>query len=170
MLSRTDRRMRGIDRVLGGEKAIDVVTGHIDGKSIGSKDDKISGVLVLTPTRLMFYHQSLFGIGKYKTEEYALSRINSININAGMTGATIHIISSGNDLIMKCGITDQNPTEFVKNVKMQMSGSIPAQQVVTNEIHTTDIADQIKKLADLRDQGILTDDEFNMKKKQLLGI
>jgi len=33
-----------------------------------------------------------------------------------------------------------------------------------------DIADQIKKLADLRDSGILTEEEFNAKKKQLLNI
>lgn len=33
-----------------------------------------------------------------------------------------------------------------------------------------DTADQIKKLADLRDSGILTEEEFSAKKKQLLGI
>ncbi|MBC6972973.1 SHOCT domain-containing protein [Bacillus sp. Xin] len=33
-----------------------------------------------------------------------------------------------------------------------------------------DVADQIKKLADLRDSGILTNEEFDAKKKQLLGI
>ncbi|MBG9548733.1 SHOCT domain-containing protein [Cytobacillus firmus] len=33
-----------------------------------------------------------------------------------------------------------------------------------------DVADQIKKLAELRDSGIITEDEFNGKKKQLLGI
>lgn len=33
-----------------------------------------------------------------------------------------------------------------------------------------DVADQIKKLADLRDSGILTEEEFSAKKKQLLGI
>lgn len=33
-----------------------------------------------------------------------------------------------------------------------------------------DSLEQIKKLAELRDQGILTDDEFEAKKKQLLGL
>ncbi len=32
------------------------------------------------------------------------------------------------------------------------------------------IVEQIKGLADLRDKGIITEDEFNLKKKQLLGI
>jgi len=33
-----------------------------------------------------------------------------------------------------------------------------------------DIADQIKKLADLKEQGILTEEEFSAKKKKILGI
>ena len=33
-----------------------------------------------------------------------------------------------------------------------------------------DIADQLHKLAGLRDQGILTQEEFDAKKKQMLGI
>lgn len=35
---------------------------------------------------------------------------------------------------------------------------------------TDDAIDQVKKLAELRDQGILTDAEFEAKKKQLLGL
>ncbi|MFT4413322.1 SHOCT domain-containing protein [Fredinandcohnia humi] len=46
--------------------------------------------------------------------------------------------------------------------------SNPIQTASSNT--SIDIADQIKKLADLRDSGILTDEEFNDKKKQLLDI
>lgn len=41
---------------------------------------------------------------------------------------------------------------------------------VASQTAAIDVADQIKKLADLRDNGILTDEEFNAKKKQLLSI
>ncbi|MGH9136527.1 MAG: SHOCT domain-containing protein [Acidimicrobiales bacterium] len=34
----------------------------------------------------------------------------------------------------------------------------------------TDIADQLRKLAEPRDQGILTDDEFAAQKAKLLGL
>jgi hypothetical protein len=33
-----------------------------------------------------------------------------------------------------------------------------------------DLVDQIRKLAELKDQGISTEEEFSEKKKQLLGI
>lgn len=41
----------------------------------------------------------------------------------------------------------------------------PAQQPASG-----DAIEQIKQLAELRDQGILTDVEFEAKKKQLLGL
>ena len=34
----------------------------------------------------------------------------------------------------------------------------------------TSIADEIRKLADLKKEGILTEEEFNAKKKQLLNL
>lgn len=37
-------------------------------------------------------------------------------------------------------------------------------------IKPTSTADEIKKLAELKEQGILTEDEFNAKKSQILGL
>ncbi|MGZ8898419.1 MAG: SHOCT domain-containing protein [Halobacteriota archaeon] len=34
---------------------------------------------------------------------------------------------------------------------------------------SADVTEQIKKLAELRDQGILTEEEFQVKKKELLA-
>ena len=42
----------------------------------------------------------------------------------------------------------------------------------TNEellLSSSDVPDQIKKLAELKEQGILTEDEFQSKKQQLLS-
>lgn len=38
------------------------------------------------------------------------------------------------------------------------------------ESHHSDPIDQIKRLGELRDQGLLTEDEFQSKKRQLLGL
>ncbi len=45
-----------------------------------------------------------------------------------------------------------------------------AAQAVPAAPNTDDAIEQVKKLAALRDQGILTDAEFEAKKKQLLGL
>lgn len=41
---------------------------------------------------------------------------------------------------------------------------------VVNTPDANDAIEQIKKLAELREQGILTEAEFDAKKKQLLGL
>lgn len=40
----------------------------------------------------------------------------------------------------------------------------------SSQNNRVDLADQIRKLADLRDQGILTEEEFQGKKSQLLSL
>jgi len=40
----------------------------------------------------------------------------------------------------------------------------------TSAPKTDSVADEIKKFADLKDQGILTQEEFDAKKKELLGL
>ena len=38
------------------------------------------------------------------------------------------------------------------------------------QVNSFSEADELKKFADLRDKGIITDEEFNQKKKELLGL
>ena len=45
----------------------------------------------------------------------------------------------------------------------------PAAAAAAPAAEPVDLADQLKKLAELRDQGILTDDEFAAQKAKLLG-
>lgn len=52
-----------------------------------------------------------------------------------------------------------------KRAAAQPAPAAPAQPTTAD-----DSIEQIKKLAELRDQGILTDTEFEAKKKQLLGL
>lgn len=60
--------------------------------------------------------------------------------------------------------TEPIPSElipFLKSSKAEVGGSDNAQSV--------DVPEQIKKFADLRDQGIITDEEFLEQKKKLLS-
>ena len=47
---------------------------------------------------------------------------------------------------------------------------IPQPQPVQQAKSQNFTADEIRKLAQLRDEGVITDEEFTAKKKQLLGI
>lgn len=54
-----------------------------------------------------------------------------------------------------------------RSKKQQAAAAAPAP---TPAPSTDDSVEQLKKLAELRDQGILTEDEFTAKKKQILGL
>lgn len=54
-----------------------------------------------------------------------------------------------------------------RSKKQQAAAAAPAPIPAPS---TDDSVEQLKKLAELRDQGILTEDEFTAKKKQILGL
>ena len=53
--------------------------------------------------------------------------------------------------------------------RAQMEQLIRKQQHAQSQAHVTEINEQIRKLADLHDDGIITDEEFETKKRELLG-
>ena len=56
--------------------------------------------------------------------------------------------------------------EFIDDMmKNQFRNNSVNQTIVKQEI---DIADQIRKLSDLKNDGIISEDEFNIKKSELL--
>ena len=54
--------------------------------------------------------------------------------------------------------------------KQQAAAPAPAQAAPAPSAPSDTTVEQIKPLAELRDQGILTEEEFSSKKKKLLGI
>lgn len=54
--------------------------------------------------------------------------------------------------------------------RQQATTSAQAPQPSPSPAPASDPIEQVKKLAELRDQGILTESEFDAKKKQLLGL
>ncbi|MCO7127762.1 DUF4429 domain-containing protein [Sporolactobacillus shoreicorticis] len=71
-------------------------------------------------------------------------------------------------------VRDENSVIFVKKeLDQALELKQYVEQLITNKSVSApkpDTAEQIKKFAELHDQGILTDEEFEAKKQQLLGI
>jgi len=51
-----------------------------------------------------------------------------------------------------------------------LNSSKPDKQIITDSLGSTSISDQIRELAKLKEEGLLTEDEFNKKKKALLNL
>ncbi|MFD0825809.1 DUF4429 domain-containing protein [Neobacillus sp. M.A.Huq-85] len=115
-------------------------------------------------------------------KEILIKQISSIQFkNAGtFTNGYIQFAFSGGKET-KGGLVDATQDENTVMFNKKQAGDFEKFKVAVEEkidllsqpiqqAPQTDIADQIKKLADLMAIGILTEEEFNAKKKQLLGI
>ena len=129
------------------------------------------GVLFLTDKRVFFNYSAL---GTFSSDSISLDEIRSVNYYGnGLTGSHIQIhglIKSYDFLVTyKKKITQLIAQEFetaINNYKAQQAAqSINPQPNAPQP----DITDQIEKLAQLRDKGILTEEEFQTKKTDLLS-
>ncbi len=133
------------------------VAGAYETDILGS-DSIRNGILVATDRRIVFFAKKMFG---HDFESFPFSSISSMQTSKGLMGKGLSFHASGNSVKMKY-INAGQYDQFYTYVTGQI-GTTPDSATTT-----VDVADQIKKLADLRDQGILTDDEFQTKKTDLL--
>ncbi|MBT2680016.1 SHOCT domain-containing protein [Bacillus sp. ISL-35] len=146
----------------------------------------INGQLELTGNKIVIKRKGMMAKmtqGLKGDKEILVKQISSIQIKkaGALTNGYIQFSFSGGKE-NKGGLMDATKDEnTIMFNKKQMADFEKIKQAIEEKIdqlsnpsvvnvNQLDAADQIKKLADLRDSGILTEDEFNAKKKQLLGI
>lgn len=147
-----------------GEQPLAVVLGAYETKLVNA-DTVRNGIFIATENRVVFYAKKMFG---YDMEVFPYSNISSVEISKGMTGHTINLFTSGNKVSMKW-INYGDVAKFVEIVNGAIHKKNTHSQVAATNSND-DVVEQIAKFAALKDQGILTEEEFTAKKKQLLGI
>lgn len=113
--------------------------------------------------------------GKSGTEMIPIKSISSVTTGRdGMMNSKVSVITSGNTIDFR---VSHKEAELIKRTLTQLIlGNHPAQQSAPVAAAPTasaapqaDMAAQLQQLADLRDAGILTEDEFTAKKAEILG-
>ncbi|MBU1143669.1 MAG: PH domain-containing protein [Firmicutes bacterium] len=137
------------------------IRGAYETKVLGSNTVR-QGILLATNKRIVFFAKKLTG---FDLEIFPYSKISSIEFSKGLMGHTISFFASNNKVKMKW-IKGGGVKEFVESVRLSIEN--PKESSNTNTQDET--AQQIQQLHDLKEKGILTDDEFQQKKKQLLGL
>lgn len=97
------------------------------------------------------------------TESIPMSRISSVEIEKSMMTATLKIHTSGNAILFKGFTTEAEPARQEIQRLMRSAASTESTSM------GTDAHDQLRKLAALHADGILTDEEFATKKADLLN-
>ena len=128
------------------------------------------GVLVATNKRVMFVDKGLiYGV---RVEDFAYNQITSIEYKTGMMFGTITIYAPGNRAVISQlvkGLTK----DFGDYVRARIPGAVPhASAAVPTTQHAAppdDFITQLERLADLKERGVLTEEEFTAQKKRILG-
>jgi hypothetical protein len=128
--------------------------------------DKNQGIVVLTDQRLVFVFH---GMMSQAIEDFPLDRISSVATKAGMVTGELTVHASGNNAVIS-QIVKADLKLLVEALRQRLadgSGAAPAMQQAAQTAQP-DVMDQLRKLAELRDAGILTTEEFDAKKAELL--
>ena len=128
---------------------------------VGQYSNK-AGIVVLTGTRLFFMEKSM--LGSEAMTEFSLEAIGAISLSKKMTGETLTIAHSGTSAAITAlghGQGDSIVRAFRQLKEQQRTPSAPPASPI-------DPIAQIERLADLLSKGMLTDEEFQAQKTQIL--
>lgn len=136
-------------------------------KSVNTKKtEKYPGIAILTNKRFIFTYKIMLS---WTIESFPVSEIQALNCSGnGLTGGhvQIHTVVKTYDILVtyKKDIAQKIERAF-ENARMNSANYGSAAPSNSN----TDVLEQIEKLAALKDKGVLSDSEFEEKKKELLS-
>jgi Bacterial PH domain/Short C-terminal domain/Domain of unknown function (DUF4429) len=157
-------------RRMGGKRELKNLASHLlEGETVrfiaqGTYDHH-QGILVLTDVRLLFLFHGIVGQSK---EDFPLRLISSVQTKSGLGTGELKVFVSGNHSIIS-GILKSDLEPLANAVRQGMAaqhGAAAQPQAATPP--ATDPYEALQKLASLRDAGILSSEEFEAKKQELL--
>ena len=142
-----------------GETVKGLTSGFMDGNT---------WLIVCTERRIIFLDKGmLYGL---KQKDTPLEKINSIEHKIGMIFGKITIRDAATEItidnLQKAAVAPF--LETVNSAIEALKNSTNAPPPAGNE--PVDVASQLGKLTDLRDKGVLTEEEFQGQKKKLLSL
>jgi len=128
------------------------------------------GVAVATSKRVLFVAKGVFGSSEVSEMPYR--NIEAITYSTGMMMAGVQITGRGVASFRIEEIPDKDSVKpFVDCVRGHLEAAHAPQAVAAPQTAPPlSAADEIEKLASLLERGFLTQEEFDAKKKQLLGL
>jgi hypothetical protein len=132
---------------------------------------KGNGILVRTDRRLLFLVDGWTGA---TSEDFPFSRISSVQWSSGMLMGSVTIFASGNKAEIKNVHKEigKSVVDVVRSIISQPAATAYAPPQVPSApapAGGADVFEQLRKLGDLRDAGIVTAAEFEAKKAELLA-
>ncbi|MDD4321547.1 MAG: PH domain-containing protein [Acidaminococcaceae bacterium] len=137
---------------------------------IGGTYKNGNGILVASNKRLLFVDKGL--VWGLKVEDFPYDKISSIQYTKGLLFGEITIFTFGNQATIK-NTDKQYCAQFCEQVRakitMIFNSAIQTNNTTSENIKKSDdLIENIKRLGELKAQGILTEEEFVLAKHKLL--
>jgi Bacterial PH domain/Short C-terminal domain len=144
--------------------------GEVVEEMAGGLNGGNQGLLVATNRRALFISE---GVIKHSFEDFPYDRITSITSSRGMALAKITVMAAGASRVIEQmdPASAQRVADHIR-AAVERAGR-PVQQVQMPPVQVPaqapdGIMEKLQKLGDLRDKGIVTQEEFDEKKAELL--
>jgi hypothetical protein len=159
----------GLDMKLGVGKELRKVAGHLmqDENVLYLTDGfyKGRGIILVTDKRVIFFSAGLLNS---RVEEFPIKSISSIQYKTGLMFGTLEIYASNNKAEIE-QVLKERVAAMTKIIRDLMETSSQPQAAAVAPSPAT-AAEQIRELAQLRDDGLITSEEFDEKKRSILGL
>jgi hypothetical protein len=150
--------------LMDGEQLIDVTTGAADVMRLGQPTER-RGTLFITDRRVGLLTKKL---GGHDLLDFSYGLLTSIEYKKGFSYGEITLLAAGDQTRFH-----MIPKDLVENlakvIRERMVASTQAGQPAAQTGSVSSVADELLKLASLRDSGILTQEEFDAQKSKLIA-
>lgn len=144
------------------EHVLGAFMGLHDYKSMTKHDNNYA--YAITNKRLLCAQKKAFG---QTFKAVSLKNINDTALKTGIGMCTVTIDARGEKIIIG---TDKKTATTIANKLQELLADNPAFSAPAQAASGFSVADELKKFKELLDAEIITQDEFEAKKKELLGL
>ncbi|MGC8120972.1 PH domain-containing protein [Marinobacter sp. VGCF2001] len=121
-------------------------------------------LISLTNLRVLIINKGLvFGL---RQDSIPIDQVSSITSSSGLLLAKIIVTASAKRIIVE-NVEKRSAKEFVRRFEVVLNGG--RGQVSERESNLTDKYSELSKLGSLLERGLVTEEEFDIEKKKILG-
>lgn len=129
--------------------------------------DTLQGRLIATSARLIYFRK---GMLSEKLEAWNLQKITSVESQSGFIVTKLKFYTSGDKIELGIYGEKRMAKQFVSNLQRAVNSADAAVPSANSSSQVTeDFASTLSKLAQLKEKGLITDEEYAAKKAEVLA-
>ena len=122
-------------------------------------------LICVTDRRLLFVDKGM--VSGMKSSEIPLDSIGSVNYQTKALGGNITVSAAGSE--KHIGKMKKGDVKDIANLISEATAQMKQQTAAPAAAPASSAMDELKKLAELKESGVISEEEFNEQKEKLLG-